>query len=196
MGDSSLSADGLHQFLERWRGGDLAARDELLVAVRGRLEQLARRMLQGFPNVRRYADTDDVLQETLIRLCRTLEAIRPADARDFWGLAATHVRRALLDLARRFGRRERGGLLPAEGGDHEREAGEASSSSSDLSRWQAFHEAVERLPNDQREVVSLVYYHAWTHAQAAAFLGISTKTVQRRWQQALWEISRLCDEPP
>ncbi len=196
MPDPSLTTALLNDYLDRWHRGDRAARDELLVAVGARVERLARAMLRRFPNVGRYADTDDVIQEALLRLCRTLEALTPASARDFWGLTAVHVRRALLDLARHFGRREAAGLLPPEGSNrHADDAPDPTSSSSDLRRWQAFHEAVERLPDDEREVVQLVYYHGWTHARAAEFLEISTKTVQRRWHQALWRVTRLCAAP-
>ena len=45
-------------------------------------------MLRGFPNVRRWADTDDVLQSALMRLLHTLQATRPEDTRHFADLAA------------------------------------------------------------------------------------------------------------
>ena len=43
------------------RTGDLAARDELLRVICGRMERLARKMLRQFPDVRPAADTRDVL---------------------------------------------------------------------------------------------------------------------------------------
>jgi RNA polymerase sigma factor (sigma-70 family) len=42
----------------------------------------------------------------------------------------------------------------------------------------------ESLPDDEREVFGLVWYQGLTHAEAAAILGVSTKTVQRRWHSA------------
>jgi RNA polymerase sigma-70 factor (ECF subfamily) len=48
----------------------------------------------------------------------------------------------------------------------------------------AFHEAVERLPMEEREVLGLLWYQGMTHAQAAEVLGVATKTVQRRWASA------------
>ncbi|HKB36491.1 MAG TPA: sigma factor-like helix-turn-helix DNA-binding protein, partial [Gemmataceae bacterium] len=35
------------------------------------------------------------------------------------------------------------------------------------------------MPEEQREVFDLVYYQGLSHAEAAALLGVSTKTVQR-----------------
>src|SRR5262245_31275827 len=85
------------------RAGDAAARDELLRACWGRLERLAGKMLGRFPNVRRWAERDDVLQNALVRLLQALEKVEPTSTRDFFGLAAVLIRRELLDLARRFG---------------------------------------------------------------------------------------------
>ena len=48
----------------------------------------------------------------------------------------------------------------------------------------AFHEAVERLPAEERELFGLLWYQGMTHAQAAEALGVATKTVQRRWASA------------
>jgi RNA polymerase sigma-70 factor (ECF subfamily) len=57
--------------LNHIRQGDTTASDELLRSVCGRLETLARKMLRGFPKVRRWAQTDDVLQNALMRLLRS-----------------------------------------------------------------------------------------------------------------------------
>ena len=53
-----------------------------------------------------------------------------------------------------------------------------------LDEWATFHEAVERLPEEERQVVGLLWYRGLTHAQAAEALGVATKTVQRRWASA------------
>src|SRR5262245_13393088 len=64
-----------------------------------RLRRLARRMLRQHPAVRRWEQTDDVLQNALLRLQRALQNVRPTTAREFFGLAAVQIRYALLDLA-------------------------------------------------------------------------------------------------
>ena len=56
--------------LDRLRAGEEAARNELLQAASERLDQLARVMLNDFPRLRRWEQTDDVLQNALVRLCR------------------------------------------------------------------------------------------------------------------------------
>jgi RNA polymerase sigma-70 factor (ECF subfamily) len=153
MAEASVRTTQLHAWLDRLHAGDRAAADALLRATAGRLERLARRMLRGFPNVRPWADTDDVLQGALLRLLRTLDALRPAATRDFVNLAAVHIRRELLDLARHFGGACGVGANHASGSLAGVPA--PADDSGELDRWAAFHAAVEQLPAAEREVVGL-----------------------------------------
>ncbi len=188
MSESSVDTIRLHAWLRRIEAGDLAARDELLGGVCRRLEGLARKMLRRFPRVGRWAQTDDVLQNSLLRLLRALQDIRPDSMRSFYGLAAAQMRRELLDLVRHFygpqgvganhdsqaDTPNRGALNPVENTD-----GDA-----DLEQWSAFHEAVELLPAEEREVVGLVFYHGWTQGQVAELFGVDERTIRRRWRSA------------
>ena len=191
MPDPAPHTPQLVRWLERVRAGDLVAREELLRAVCGRLEQLARQMLRRFPSVRRWAETGDVLSGAVLRLLRALQEVRPASERDFFGLAAVQVRRELLDLARRF--RGAHGLEPNHASHPVADDALASEDGptdrgddpNDLERWCAFHQEVEKLPAEEREVVSLVYYHGWTQAQVAEMFQVAERTVRRRWQTAL-----------
>jgi DNA-directed RNA polymerase specialized sigma24 family protein len=54
------------------RAGDASARDELLAQASERLIRLTRKMLRDFPGVHRWEETDDVLQNAVVRLCRAL----------------------------------------------------------------------------------------------------------------------------
>jgi RNA polymerase sigma-70 factor (ECF subfamily) len=193
VGDSSLRTTQLHGWLGRLQAGDRAAADELLRAVGARLERLARRMLKGFPNVRRWADTGDVLQNATLRLLHSLRSVRPESARAFLGLAALHIRRELLDLARHYdGPQGLGAHHASPRPDElERVVADDGEDSGELGRWRAFHEAVERLPVAEREVVGLVFYHGWTQAQVAALLEVSARSVRRWWRSAC---QRLAEE--
>jgi RNA polymerase sigma-70 factor (ECF subfamily) len=102
MHDPSVRTVQLHHWLDRIRGGDLNARDDLLRGFRGCLESLARKMLRRFPQVQRWAQSEDVLQNALLRLLRSLQNLKPASVREFMGLAALEMRRELLTLARHF----------------------------------------------------------------------------------------------
>jgi RNA polymerase sigma factor (sigma-70 family) len=187
MDPSSLHTTQLHGWLDRYQAGDLAARDELLRGVGDRLERLARKMLGRFPTVRHWADTCDVQQNAVLRLLRALKEVRPSSVRDFFGLAAEQMRRELLDMARQAGRARRAGMAPPGLGDTEMPALDRAASTDDgddLELWQRFHEIVQELPVEEREVVSLVYYHGWSQPQVAALFGVNERTVRRRWRSA------------
>jgi RNA polymerase sigma factor (sigma-70 family) len=57
-------------------------------------------------------------------------------------------------------------------------------SAAHLERWAEFHRQVELLPEEEREITSLLWYHGLSQAEAAEMLGISERTLQRRWQSA------------
>jgi DNA-directed RNA polymerase specialized sigma24 family protein len=84
------------------RDGRVQAPDELISHVRERLQRLTRKMLQDYPGVKRWEQTDDVLQNALVRLLRALRDVRPASMREFFGLASVQIRRELLDLAKHY----------------------------------------------------------------------------------------------
>src|SRR5262249_2175707 len=67
-----------------------------------RLRNLARKMLKGYPNVRRWEQTDDVLQNAVIRLHRALQQLTVQTPLDFFRLAALNIRRELLDMAKHY----------------------------------------------------------------------------------------------
>jgi RNA polymerase sigma-70 factor (ECF subfamily) len=191
MPESSLHTTQLRRWVKRMRAGDLAAREEMLRAVHARLERLARKMLHDFPAVARWEETGDLLQNAALRLLRALEDVEPTSVPDFFGLAAEQMRRVLLDLARHY--RSRRLQDPCHAGDPDGsdsggappEPAAVADDADDLEKWCAFHEAVERLPMEQREVVGLIYYHGWTQAEVAELLCMSERTVQRHWDKAM-----------
>jgi RNA polymerase sigma factor (sigma-70 family) len=160
----------------------------------GRLEELARRMLAGFPNVRRHADPVDVAQGASMRLLNALRDLRPESARAFFDLAAMQIRRELLDLARHFASRESAAI---ETGDGRYDPDDRAPAADELDLWSRFHQAVERLPVEEREAIGLIFYHGRTRAEAAAILGVSERTVHRWWQSGRERLTeRLGSELP
>lgn len=187
MATSTFDSMYLNDCLERWRGGDREAANELLLRTKARLEKLAKRMLRSFPNVRSIADTGDVLNSSLVRLLRSLRTMQPKTTRDFFNLAAVHIRRELLDLARRCKSKIRfSGAIPAEP-----ESEPEAETPADFEFWVRFHQLVDKLPAEEREVVGLVFYHGWTQAQIAELFKIDERTVRRRWQKACANLRAL-----
>ena len=88
--------------LDLMRAGDQTARQRLIEHSCERLRGLARKMLRRYPKVHRWEETDDVFVEAVTRLHRALETVQPESPRHFYNLAATQIRRVLIDLSRRY----------------------------------------------------------------------------------------------
>lgn len=194
MPDANSDSSELHSLLARLRDGDTAARDELIHTVCRHLERLARKMLQRYPRVHRWEETGDVLQNALVRLLRALQTVKPESTRAFYGLAAEQIRRELIDLARHYYGPQG---LGANYDSHKLcpDAGPAPDKTDEedpeeLERWRRFHEEVENLPPEEREVVSLRFYHGWKEKDIAELLQVDERTIRRRWRSAS---SRLVD---
>jgi RNA polymerase sigma factor (sigma-70 family) len=190
--ENSFCDSKLQQWVQRHAQGDDTAREQLLRAACDRLLRLTRKMLHDFPEVRRWEQTDDVWQNASLRLWRALEEVQPVDVRHFLRLAGLQIRRELIDLARRHGGREGIGAahasqLPAERAGQSPDFCDRSELTLEpcrLAQWQEFHRRVEALPDLEREVFDLLWYHGLSQDEAAAVLEVSVRTVKRRWRSA------------
>jgi RNA polymerase sigma-70 factor (ECF subfamily) len=192
--DDSLSQTvQIQGYLDRLRGGDEAARGELLNLACERLRRLTQQMIKGYPNVHRWEQTDDVLQNALLRLQRTLRQVPIETPRDFFRLAALELRRELLDLARHYYGPQGAGAhhhsqsnSPAESGPAATPADPADATHEPvrLASWSAFHEQIAALPDNEREVFELVWYQGLTQVEAAQLLHVDVRTIKRRWLSA------------
>lgn len=192
----------LGDWLERHRNGDDSAKASIIAHSCDRLRVLASKMLRGnFARLARWEQTDDVLQHALIRLHRSLADIQPETVAQFMGLSATQIRRTLIDLARHhFG--------PEGAANHHHSEGHrtdvprqidirpAVDEPDSLVEWTAFHEAVENLPDDEKQVFSLVWYEGLTHVETAVVLGVTERTIRRRWQSARFLLHEALGQPP
>ena len=178
----------MQNLIDRGLNGDAAAHDALLNHACDRLLRLTRKMFHGYPNLRRWEQTDDVFQNAMVRLHRALAEVRVESVRHFFNLAAVQVRRELLDLAKHhFGPEGGGTNHHTDGQPADDEGGSLHDSAvepDDLSGWGEFHAQVEKLPADELEVVNVLYYEGLTQEEAAKVLGISFRTLKRRWQSA------------
>lgn len=192
MADTFAGLTDLQQYLDRWRGGDTAARDHLVHMVGSHLERLTRKMLRRFPQVQRWASADDVVQNAMVRLLRALQTVKPNSPRDFFALAATQMRRELIDLARHFrGHVGESAVQPERHPDGPStqnttfDPADRPENPEDLEKWCLFHHQVGLLPSAEREVLGLVYYHGYTQVQVADILQISERTVRRYYKSAM-----------
>lgn len=184
-------ADELQPWIDRVQAGDEAARSELLAAASDRLLRLTRKMLNDFPGVGRWEDTDDVMQNAAIRLHAGMKSATFESVADFLRFAAVLIRRELIDLSRHYhGPQGLGRNYDSTPDGSASRAGERLHPQDEthepaaLAEWTEFHSAVEELDDADREVFDLLWYQELTQGQAAAVLGINERTVQRRWQSA------------
>jgi RNA polymerase sigma-70 factor (ECF subfamily) len=181
MGDQTSVLQGL---LARMFQGDAAARRELITCAYERLRRLAAVILnESFPRLKKapaLVDTTDLANETAVKLYDSLAEVQPATVPDFFRLAAQRMRWLLLDLARRADRPEQGqGEKP--GPDR---GGPSNSDSRQAATLTALYEQIEALPEKEREVVDLLYFHGLSQPEAAALLGVAERTVRRYWTVA------------
>ena len=123
------------------------------------------------------------------RLLKALREARPATVRQFFSLAAQHIRWELNDLARRLDEQ-----APAtELGDRPvpAPAGSDSALSPDA---RLMLDAIGQLPDDDREAFDLVRIQGLTQPEAAEVLGVSVKTVQRRLNRARLMLAEKLDD--
>jgi RNA polymerase sigma-70 factor (ECF subfamily) len=165
---------------------------------------MTRKMMSRYPAIRRWEESDDVLQNALLRLHRSLEKVPLESPRDFLALAAVHIRREVIDLWRHYFGPQGAGAHHAtpDAARPDVTAAEAARAPQDDDpgtrvSWQELHERIAALPGEEREAIDLLWYHGMSQHEVAALLGISVRTVRRRWQAARLQLAAaLHGEPP
>ena len=125
-------------------------------------------------------ETDDLLAGVVAALLTAMRSVRPQSVRQFFALATQHVRWQLNDLARRLDEQPRAAAL-AESGVAAPPSSSDSCLSPDARRMLG---AIEGLPEDEREVFDLIRLQGLSYGEAAAVVGVSVSTVQRRLNRA------------
>ena len=193
MADPSSRSLLMQGWIDRLRAGDESARAELLRCSCDRLVELTRRMLRRYERIKRWEQTDDVVQNVAMRLNRTLQSVTPESTRDFFRLASLNIRRELLDLAKHYyGPQGLGTLYASTPEDSTQgDRSPADHGPADLTHdptrldaWAEFHRQVSALPDELAEVFDLIWYQGLSRSEAAQVIGISERTLMRRWQEA------------
>jgi RNA polymerase sigma factor (sigma-70 family) len=186
--------------LDRFNAGDPQALDDLFARAGQRLQRLARRLLHGsFERVAAQEQTGDVTQEASIRMLKALAdaKVKMLTTVQFFRLSSAIMRRVLIDLARHHygpeGSAAHRAAAPSNATTASTPAPTAGSSNAPdaLAAWGEFHERVEKLPEEQREVFDLLWYQELGQQEAADVLGVSVPTVKRRWRDAKMELLDL-----
>jgi RNA polymerase sigma factor (TIGR02999 family) len=169
------------RILSAIEAGDPHAPEQLLPLVYDELRKLAaQRLAQEKPG--QTLEATGLVHEAYLRLVDTAKA-QPWNSRGhFFAAAAEAMRRILVENARRKGRRKRGGAWRR----WDVQLGEPAVEGPDVDIL-AVDEALTALAQEhpeKAELVKLRYFAGMTLAEAAAALGISTATADRRWRYA------------
>ena len=186
----SAGPERISQLLAEWANRDPVARERLLPIVYEELRRLAHHYMRG-ERPDHTLQTTALVNEVYIRLAG-VDALRWRDRAHFFAMAATLMRRVLVDYARQRGREKRGaGVRVTTLGDH----AIAPQPSVDIV---ALDDALERLAAvdpQQGRVVELRFFAGLSVEETAEALGISPATVKRDWATAkLWLYTRLKTE--
>lgn len=205
MTDSSHSTDRVRSLLERLEAGDDQAGSELINQTAQRVAVLTKRMFHDYDRLARWEEADDICQNASVRIWKTLRDIRPKTPADFYRLAALQIRRELIDQVRRYfgpeglGANHASNAAPEGTGTAMPPGYEHPQSTLDpakISRWTEFHERVAVLPEEERSVFDLIWYQGLPQAEAAEVLGVSERTLKRRWLAARLALGRDLEGAP
>jgi RNA polymerase sigma-70 factor (ECF subfamily) len=129
----------------------------------------------------------------MVKLHRALLEVRVESVRHFFNLAAVQVRRELLDLARHhFGPHGDAANHHTDGQPADNDGGSLhtiSAEPQDLESWSEFHQQVDSLSPSDQEIVNLIFYDGLTQEEVAKLLGMSLRTIKRRWQAVKVKLS-------
>jgi RNA polymerase sigma factor (sigma-70 family) len=141
----------------------------------------------------------DALQILCVRLLGVLRQQKCSfsSARHFLAVAGKHLRWAALELLRKPPLRHLESVAGPPGQDSASRSYEPAASTSSspdrLSAWQRFHELVDRdgvLEPEEREVLTLRWYHGLEQEEIAQAMGVSERTVKRYWKSAKEKLAK------
>jgi RNA polymerase sigma-70 factor (ECF subfamily) len=180
-----VERDKEQELISRAQAGDRAAFAALVREHGNEVYTLARRLV-GDPHL-----AADVAQETLIRAWKALPNFRGDAALSTWlhritvNTAWTQKRRARRHSAAPLD--EISELAAPMGADHPEIAGEM------LELRGRLREALDALPEAQRQVVVLKDVYDWSHAEIADALGISVSAAKVRLHRARARLARYLE---
>lgn len=178
--DAEPGVDDITELLQRWRGGDPRALEQLVPLVYRELRQLAQHlMLRERPE--HTLEATALVHEAYLRLCGK-DHPRWEDRAHFFAVAAQAMRRVLIDHARRLKFAKRGGGQAPLSLDET-----ATLSASTAREFVALDDALNALEGVDpalRQIVELRFFGGLTIPDVAHYLGLSPATVKREWRTA------------
>lgn len=169
------------QLLQKWSGGDRAALDQLIPLVYDELRLQAARYLRH-ERPRHTLQTTALVHEAYLKLVAQ-DKVHWRNRAHFFGIAATLMRRILIDHARSRHAARRGG-----GSDlkltMDAALGVTDEPSLNLLEIDEALTKLAKLDERQSRIVELRFFAGMSVEETAEALGIAAATVKRDWQVA------------
>lgn len=183
----SVDTDVSH-LLRAWRSGATDARDDLIEQLHPTLAEIAAARLRNEQDSS--LSTGDLINQAVVKMLR-LDGVSLADRAHFLALASRLMRNILVDHARAKASDKR---------RHERvelHTGVDGGQSFDLHRLDNALIRLKVLDPQLMELVEMRYFGGMTTVEVASVLGMSERTVKRRWQVARgWLADALMQPSP
>lgn len=182
------------QLLERWKAGDRSAENDLISAVYPMLRGLAANHIKQHGDHFTLGATD-LANETYIRL-QAQQEVDWQNREHFFAIAATVVRRVVVDYLRERFADKRGGhsVVISIAAADENELGELGNAVDWIAIDQALNK-LESLDAETARVVELKIFSILSAEQIAEFCQTSTATIGRQWRFAKSWLAKELDTP-
>ena len=148
----------------------------------------AKKILPRYPEVARWDRPSDVVQDATLRLCFALREKPPESERHLLNLAALKLRQVVVDRLRHY-RAGRNPLAHAgtnvvadDGRLQVEEAEDVLTGPMTYDRWTSFFQAVDALPELQREIFQMTWFLGAYQATIARACDCSVETIKRHWR--------------
>ncbi|MCB1053019.1 MAG: sigma-70 family RNA polymerase sigma factor [Acidobacteria bacterium] len=171
--------ENLTQMLAKWQAGDAIAGEEALAAAYLELKKIAAAYLARERKSHTLVPTA-LVSEAYLRLLAQDQTFQ--NRGHFFGIAATMMRRILLDYSRQRGREKRGGDTPVITINEELVSDSAQSV--DVLDLEEVLQQLEKLDARQAKIVELKFFAGLSVEEIALALDISDRTVKREWRMA------------
>ena len=152
----------------------MPSRDELLAHASDRLTRLDAEDAPRLPRRPPWEQTDDVLQNAALRLCRALSEVQPPTAADFFrwrrrrSAASCSTWPGAIPAPHRLGAHHASVAGAGRARTRRADPADTTYDPDRLAAWTDFHREVEALPPDEREAFDLLFYQGLAQAEAAA----------------------------
>ncbi len=187
MGEPAIT-----ELLERWKRGDRSVEDAIASSIYPVLRMLARSQIRRHGRVLTLRATE-LANECYLRLCKQ-QSVDWQNREHFYAVAATVMRRVLVDYLRERSAEKRGGGTTLFVSHEDLAAGDMPFSG-DAVDWLAVDQALtelQRIDPDCGRIVEMRLFSGMTVQQIADVEGTSVPTVGRQWRFArTWLAERL-----